>query len=402
LKVALLAHEGGGISSVCHGLADSLSRKKIETTIFTTSIHGEEGVEKVNDYLEVVRIPLINFPPRSLWLNLQNFGTLIKMLKNYDVIHGISPEMMVALTFLGKNFKTPFITTLHGSPKAALKAFTQSPMKNWAISDFGFHVLELPLHEFTIRRCFVKSKKIITCSFATMDELKTYDKFDVSRVSVIHNGVNFNEIQPETTKNKEDDQELSIMYAGRLFWMKGITFVLKAYEKLVKQFENLRLKIFGKGPLENEIRKFVVDKGLSNSVSFGGFLPHKELIQEIKNSDAVVFPSLYESEPMFLLETMACKKPLIAFNVAYASELVKNGHTGLLAKPYDVEDLSRKIAMVLQDGNLRLKLGENSFEHVKRNHDWNLQAEKYLEIYHEIINESDQHFHHKIHSGATY
>jgi glycosyltransferase involved in cell wall biosynthesis len=391
LKVALLSHEGGGISSVCQGLAQCLSKEKIETTIFSTVIGRKVEIEKVNDYLEIIRLPLINYPPRSFWLHLRNMDTLQRLLENHDIVHAISPEMAVPYTFFKKDPQKSFIMTLHGSHKAALKAFIQSPIKNWVSSDFAFHVLELPMHEIITKRCFAKSNKVIVCSFATLNELKMYERLDISKVSVIYNGVNFSEIQQEEAEtrdeNEDGEHELSVIYAGRLFWMKGITFALRAYEKSKKQFKNLRLKIFGKGPLENEVKKFVTEKGLRNSVYFGGFLPHTKLIQEIKKSDVVVFPSLYESQPMFVLETMACKKPVVAFNVAYANELIKNGYNGLLAKPYDVEDLSNKITMLLQDKDLRLKLGDNSFEYVKKNHDWGVQAEKYRDIYCEVMKE---------------
>jgi glycosyltransferase involved in cell wall biosynthesis len=139
--------------------------------------------------------------------------------------------------------------------------------------------------------------------------------------------------------------------------------------------------------MENEVKKFIAKKKLENKVYFAGFVSHKRLIHEIRKSDVVVFPSLYESQPLFVLETMACKKPLIAFNVPYTRELIKNGHNGILAKPYDVEDLTNKICMVLQDRQLRLKLGENAFEYVKRNHNWDVQVEKYCTIYYEVIKE---------------
>lgn len=391
MKVALLSHEGGGISSVCYGLAHSLSKRKIETTIFSTTTDRKAKVEKVNDYLEVIRLPLIDYPPRSLWFHFRNLGTLLKLLEDYTIVHGISPEMAIAYTFFRKRLKQPLITTLHGSHRAALKEFIQSPIKSWVLSDFAFHVLELPLHEMVTRRCLSKSNRVIVCSFTTLNELKMYEGVDISKVSVIYNGVNLSEIQEEAEirdLKADSEHELSIMYAGRLFWMKGITFLLEAYENLKRQFKNLHLKIFGKGPLENEVKRFVAMQGIKNDVYFGGFLPHKELIREIKKSDVVVFPSLYESQPMFGIETMACKKPLIAFDLPYAREIIKNGHNGLLAKPYNVEDLSNKIALALQDKKLRLKLGQNAYEYVKRNHDWDTQAEKYLKVYKEVTTSS--------------
>ncbi len=390
MKVALLSHEGGGISSVCHGLAHSLSKRKIETTIFSTTTDRKTKVEKINDYLEVIRLPLINYPPRSLWFHFRNLGTLLRLLENHTLIHSISPEMAIAYTFFRRLSKKPLITTLHGSYRAGLRAFVQSPLENWALGDFAFHVLELPLHEIITRRCFAKSDRMVVCSFTTLNELKMYEEVDISKVSVIYNGINFSEIQQQKTKIRDEkvdvEHELSIMYAGRLFWMKGITFVLRAYENLKVQFKDLHLKIFGKGPLQGEIEAFIANRGLKNDVYFGGFLPHKELISEIKKADVVVFPSVYESQPMFALEAMACKKPLIAFDFPYASEIIKDGHNGLLAKAYDVNDLSNTIASALQDRELRLKLGENAYEYVKRNHDWDTQAEKYLKVYDNAMN----------------
>jgi len=386
LKVALLSHEGGGISAVSFGLAKSLSKKKIETTIFSTAADRKIRVEKINDYLEVIRLPLIDCPPRSLWFHLRNSSTLLRLLEDYTLIHAISPEMAIPYTLFGKNPRRPLITTLHGSHRAALRAFVQSPVGSWVLSDFAFHVLELPLHEMTTRRCIAKSNRVVVCSFTTLNELKMYEEVDVSGVSVVYNGVDFSEIQQEeaeTRDGEDSEDELSIMYAGRLFWMKGITFALRAYENVRRHFGDVRLRIFGKGPLESEIKRFIVSKGLKKNVYFGGFLPHRELIREIKKSDVVVFPSLYESQPMFVLETMACKKTLVAFDLPYAREIIKNGHSGLLAEAFDEKDFSDKILLALQDRKLRLKLGENAYEHVKRKHKWDAQTEKYLEVYRE-------------------
>lgn len=389
MKVALLSHEGGGISSVSFGLAKSLSKKKIETTIFSTAADRKIRVEKINDYLEVIRLPLIDCPPRSLWFHLRNSSTLLRLLEDYTLIHAISPEMAIPYTLFGKNLRRPLITTLHGSHRAALRAFVQSPIKSWVLSDFAFHVIELPLHEMITRRCMAKSNRVVVCSFTTLNELKMYGEVDVARVSVIYNGVDFSEIQKEEAEIRGDDSEgeLSIMFAGRLFWMKGITFVLRAFENVRKQFGNVQLRIFGKGPLESEIKRFIVSKGLKKDVYFGGFLPHRELIGEIKRSDVVVFPSLYESQPMFALETMACKKTLVAFDLPYAREIIKNGHSGLLAEAFDEKDFSDKILLALQDRKLRLKLGENAYEYVKKNHDWDTQTEKYLKVYEKVMNE---------------
>ena len=391
--MALLSHEGGGISSVTYGLGRSLSTKKIETAIFSTSTRRESGTEEINEYLRVTHLPMVDLPPRSFWFTLKNLDRLSRLLGDYDVIHGVSPEMASSYAWFGKHSKKPLVTTLHGSSRAALEAFIHSSVRNWVLSDFAFNVLELPLHDMTTKTCMSKSDEVVVCSFTTLAELRDYEKIDASKVSVIYNGVDLDEIQQGTEEgvsNEEDKEyEYSLMYAGRLFWMKGISFALRAYLNLRSQFKDLHLKIFGKGPMESEIKRFVASQGLKDYVHFGDFLPHRELISEIKKSDAVVFPSLYESQPMFALETMACKKPLIAFDLPYAREIIKSGHNGLLARTGDVEDLSSKIALTLCDADFSSKLGENAYQYIKRNHDWGTQADKYLKVYSKVTNKHD-------------
>jgi glycosyltransferase involved in cell wall biosynthesis len=381
----LLSHEGGSISSVSYGLAHSLSKNKIETTIFSTTVHPTISYQKINDYLDIVRLPIVDTPPRALWFSLRNSNLLLKLLRDYAIVHAVSPEILITYTSFRKRSNKPIISTIHGSYKAALKAFIKSPLNYWTPGDFALHVLEFPLHEMVFRRCFSESSKVVVCSYKTLRELENYDRINASKVSVIYNGINFNEIQRiECKKNERDSEEFTLIYAGRLYWMKGITFVLKAYENLKGEFKNLRLKIFGKGPLKTKIQKFITDGKFDDSIYFGGFLPHNELIKEIKGSNAVIFPSLYESQPMFVLEAMACKKPIVAFDLPYAREIIKDGETGLLAKPYDTVDLVRLIAKMITDNQLSFKISENAQEYVEKNHNWDAQAKKYLELYYEV------------------
>jgi glycosyltransferase involved in cell wall biosynthesis len=386
LKIALLSHEGGGISTVCQGLASSLARKGVETTIFTTTTSRRPEFEKTNDCLKIVRLPLLDFPPRGLWFRILNSHRFKYLLDDYDVIHAVSPEMAFSFP-LPTRFppKSRLVASLHGSPIAAMKSFMQSPMRYWVPSDFAFHVLELPLHEKTVSVSFAKSSRIVTCSYTTLEELKTYERVDTSKAKVIYNGINFDEIPSHDTSvdDENSDSGKTLIYAGRLFWMKGIKFVLMAYENLRGQFKDLHLRVFGKGPMQNEIERFVASRGFGKDVLFGGSIPHRELLKEIARADVVVFPSLYESQPMFALEAMACRKPLVAFDLPYSREIIENGRNGLLAKPFDVKDLSNKIALLLQDRELGSELGQNAYQHVRERHDWNKLTEKYLAIYSE-------------------
>lgn len=389
MKVALMANEGGGIYSVAYGLAKALSNLDVQTTIFLTSSKSKSNCETVNKNFKIVNLPIVNSPPRSLWFIAGYFRVIPNMFREYDVIHAVSPEIGMGYTFSKPKIDKPMITTLHGSNRAYLKAFMELSVKYWTRSDFAYHVLELPLHEITTKRCVEKSKRVVVPSFATLNELKTCEHIDISKISVIANGLNFDEICNKgpliASKETTENTELSMLYAGRLFWMKGIKYVLETYSRLRSQFKNLRLRIYGEGPLEKEIRKFIKDRGLGSTVFFGGFLPHNRLIHEIRKADMVLFPSLYESQPVFALEAMACRKPLVAFDLVSTREIIKKSDAGLLAKKGDIDDLCDKTSQVLNDQELRRRLGQNGYKYVRRNHDWNEQAKKYLQVYEDLI-----------------
>jgi len=103
MRVALISHEGGGISSVCHGLAQSLAKKKIDTTIFEGKPACAHQTERLNDYLEITRLPILNFPPRPLWFQILNIRKLFKVIDNFTVIHGVSPDASFAFTLCDAN-----------------------------------------------------------------------------------------------------------------------------------------------------------------------------------------------------------------------------------------------------------------------------------------------------------
>jgi N,N'-diacetylbacillosaminyl-diphospho-undecaprenol alpha-1,3-N-acetylgalactosaminyltransferase len=110
-------------------------------------------------------------------------------------------------------------------------------------------------------------------------------------------------------------------------------------------------------------------------------VPREELFKKIREASLVVLPSIHEAQPVSMLEAMACKKPVVAFDFPFSNELVQNMYNGLLAKSGDVKDLSDKIRLLLTDRQLRLDLGQNAYEYVEKSHNWDTLAEKYIELY---------------------
>jgi len=388
-KVALISHEFppfliGGMASHCYDLAYSLSKNKVFTTVFC-GMSKRVTVEKLNPYLEVVRLPCLDLPPRFLWFQIQNFRILSQFLKDFDILHGVNPLASAICSYFKKKLRKPFVTSIHEVLLSDLKVFINSPFSEWTLGDFKIHAVAYPLDEFLVKTCLKSADHVVVCGNSAFRDMKRiYPNLAHEKTSVIYNGINFDEL--DKIVNPASERDFSIVYYGRLVWIKGILYLVRAMALLKDDFPNLSLNIIGKGPLEGKIRHWVRRLGLKEKVHIRGYFPRAKLIREIGKSSVVVLPSLYEVGPFISgLEAMACKKPLVTFDFPFTREFILSMRNGVLAKAKDVEDLANKIRLVLSDTKLQGRLGQNAYEYVKSKHNWDLLVEKYLEIYDNLL-----------------
>jgi glycosyltransferase involved in cell wall biosynthesis len=223
---------------------------------------------------------------------------------------------------------------------------------------------------------------VVVCGASTRDEMvKIYRDIDPQKISVINNGINFEKINKIENSSSWENDSL-IVFFGRLIWRKGILHLVKALSFLTRDFPELKLKIFGTGPLEQKIKTLSTELNLQDNVDLLGHVPYAELIENIKKSSLVALPSLYEVGPYIsALEAMACKKPLVVFDSPFTREFILNMRNGVMAKSGDAKDLSEKISLLLRNEDLRREIGKNAYDFVNTKHDWNVLVDQYLKIY---------------------
>lgn len=393
MKVALISHEFppfifGGIGSHCYNLACSLSKKGINTTVFTGK-SKKITIEKLNNTLHVIRLPYFNFPPRVLWFQLQNYKVLSKLLYDYDIIHIVDPTSGAICARINKKLKKPLITTIHSIPsKCELRNIVKSSEADLSLGDLAFHVLEYPIMEFTSRYCLKNSNHLIFCGLYALEMTRAYLGIDIQKTSVIYNGIRFDETKNNFSFTDTNDKNVSkIIFLGRLYSIKGITYLIRALALLKKDLPHFSLEIFGSGPLERKIKKLASNLELEDKVHVRGFINnHWKLLKAIEKADVVALPSLLEVGPFIsALECMACKKPIVAFDLPFMREFITDMQNGLLAKPYDEKDLAEKLYLLLTNPELCTKLGNNAYKYVKEEHNWDILVERYTKIYEKIL-----------------
>ena len=209
-------------------------------------------------------------------------------------------------------------------------------------------------------------------------------ELDYSKVSVIYNGIDFNRIDPENIGSREKDG--SVLYWGRLYYNKGIIQLVNAMKIVKNSYPDVRLDMCGKGPLENKLRSLVKKLGLEKNVYVHGYTKYADLVEKIKSASVIALPSGYEGQPVAALEAMAHRKPVVMYDFPFAREYISDWKDGLIAKGWDVPDLAHRIEAALSDKKLRLKLSENAYARVKRNHNWDMLVNDYINLYGNLRN----------------
>lgn len=103
-------------------------------------------------------------------------------------------------------------------------------------------------------------------------------------------------------------------------------------------------------------------------------------------ADLFIFPTRADNLPLVLQESISCGTPMVSFKVGGVPDLVRPGVTGYLATPEDADDFCNGIVELLEDDSLRERMSENCRAIAREEYSLELQAKRYLELYHHLQN----------------
>jgi len=173
---------------------------------------------------------------------------------------------------------------------------------------------------------------------------------------------------------------------AQLIPRKGHRFLIEALPLLVEAFPHLRLLIFGKGPLEQKLRRHVASAGLEDHVRFAGF--REDLPDLLPCLELLVHPATREGLGVSLLQAASAGVPIVASTVGGIPEVVRHEHNGLLVPPGDPQALGAAVAMLLQDRRLARRLGDAGRELMHSEFSVDAMVEGNLAVYRELLAEA--------------
>jgi colanic acid/amylovoran biosynthesis glycosyltransferase len=174
-----------------------------------------------------------------------------------------------------------------------------------------------------------------------------------------------------------------IISVGRLAPVKGHHILVSAVDRLIQAGRNVQVRLVGDGPERASLEEDVRRRGLSANIVFEGSLNQDRVRALYRESDCFVLPSFAEGVPVVLMEAMATEIPCVTTWITGIPELIDNGTEGLLAPPSDDEAIAGCIARLMDDPDLRQRIGKAGRAKVVQKYDLRQNVERLARIFRE-------------------
>jgi glycosyltransferase involved in cell wall biosynthesis len=228
--------------------------------------------------------------------------------------------------------------------------------------------------------------RFIAVSNANAEYLIDEKGIPVQKVAVIQNGVDLDwfdatSAAPSVLRNSLglDPNHLILVTGARLEPQKGHSVLLEAMCRVIEQFPQAQLVCVGAGGCRSALEEQTRKLRLTTAVRFVGY--QANMPEWLALADIAVLPSLYEGLPLFAIEALAARRPVVATNVDGTPDVVVNEKTGLIVPPGDADALATAIMRLLDDTALRLELGCAGRRWVEGRFDRRIQIRHTEELY---------------------
>ena len=163
--------------------------------------------------------------------------------------------------------------------------------------------------------------------------------------------------------DRETDRSVfALATVARIQHGKGHDVAIRAVARLRDSGRNVRLTIVGGGPARSELEMLAADLGVEEAVEFTGSLSEDDVMAVLLGADAFVLASRVEPLGVAYMEAMALGLPTIGTETGGVGEVITHEHDGLLVPPEDDERLAAAIARLMDDPDLRRRLGSTARE----------------------------------------
>ncbi len=263
-----------------------------------------------------------------------------------DLVHAQATPSYILTALCGK---WPSIVTIHGIYRNELRVIKSrtSPrerLAHWIVS-------RIEAYNFT---------KICNLIAITSEIESTVQRHaPEARIFRVNNPIDEHFFTIETTPAQP-----VVLFVGWISYRKGVHLLLDAFEKLCTSSPTAQLRLIGSEEMDPGYGAFLRTRHArlvrEGRVFFLGRISQERLYKELSQACVICLPSLAESAPMVIAQSMAAAKPVVATTVGGVADMVKDGVTGRLCPPNDSLRLAECLGELLQNPLRCLEMGVNA------------------------------------------
>lgn len=363
------------MGNIAHAYVEKLMARGYNCHVFTI-----KGKELVEDPRHIHRIPGV--------MQIGNAGVLPSLfhrLSGFDLVHLHYPffggaEPVIVRKAIRKD--QGLVMTYHmdaaaDGVKGAIFSAHRRMLFPWLVN--------------RVDRILVSS--LDYASHSALNELGVEDRLEEHPF-----GVDLERFKPGTEDELKEQLMITkktpvLLFVGGLdaaHAFKGVPEMLQALEK-IKQLD-WHLVVVGEGNLKESFIATAQQKGLAQKVSFVGSVSNEDLPRYYRLADMHLFPSTKRAEAFGLvaMEAAASGVPSIASNLPGVRTVVLDGDTGLLVPPGNVEELSKAILLLLEQVDLRERLGMSARMQAQQRYAWEPLIDRLEETYQSVLNQETE------------
>lgn len=319
MHIALVIYSlkfSGGAERVLSNLANYWISKNHTISLITLDSKDANPFYPIDNAINLIQI---NQTGSELSIIKRGYNILKRIFSLRTVIKNIKPNLIIS--FVDVMNITSLIATIN----------LKIPIIASERTDPNYY--KLPIFYNMLRKIFYfKAYKVITQT----ESAAKYFKNLLKNIKIIPNPV-FKPLLLKSNILKIN----TVVSVGRLCKFKGFDVLILAMAKLIKNYTNLKLIIYGEGYWRKNLENLINSLNLQNTVYLPGAV--YDIQAELIKADLFVFPSLYEGFPNALCEAMAVGLPVIASNCSGNTDIVRDKIDGLLFSIGDVDRLYKTI-----------------------------------------------------------
>ena len=265
---------------------------------------------------------------------------------NRPVLHVYQGDVALRSLNLLNEYEGPKVVSFHGADLSESR-LTSKYSKLWNKVDIVLCRCEAFVHKLAELGCPTSKIKLNYTGIPLPENVKNPTTFSF---------------------NSDKITNLKIIQVCRFLEKKGLETTIHAFKKLLQTGLDARLDLIGDGPLKQPLINLVTELGISDKVSFRGFLTGTDLLNSFLDADIFSHPSCMSAEgdregiPNSLLEAMSYGLPVVSSLHSGIPEVIKHRENGLLVESHDIDSLTSLFVEVISNPYSSIKMAQKARE----------------------------------------